>query len=500
MKPAGWSCAELHEVCTLITDGTHHSPENGPSGAFRYVTAKNIRKWGLDLSDITWVSAQVHEEIYARCPVQYEDVLYIKDGATTGLAVINSLREPFSLLSSVALLRADRKILDPGFLRYWLNSPGTVTIMTAGMTGSAIRRLVLRQIRSAELPLPPLSEQRRIADKLDATLARVGACRARLDLVPGILKRFRQAVLEAATSGRLTEDWRGEDGDAESPDWNFLRPPAAIPAGRYRRGSRSECDELPAKPCQDLPPSWRWRRVGDIADVKLGGTPSRSESRFWGGEIRWVSSGEVSNRRIHETAERITEAGLKGSNAKVNPAGTVLIAMIGEGKTRGQAALLEVEAATNQNVAALVLPPASANSVYVWFWALAAYANNRSAGRGGNQPALNGAKIRSLPIPLPPLDEQSEIVRRVEALFALADALEARYQAGRAVVDRLTPALLAKAFRGELVPQDPADEPAEALLARIRAERAAAPIAKPRRGRARSEGRVTPTPRGDRRR
>src|SRR5689334_10064772 len=151
-----WAKVRLDEVCTLITDGTHHSPPNSQRGDFRYVTAKNIKPWGLDLADITWVSAGVHEEIFARCPVEFEDILYIKDGVTTGLAALNHLKEPFSLLSSVALLKPDRRILYPAFLKHWLNSPETFARMTADMTGSAIRRLVLRQIRSASILLPSL--------------------------------------------------------------------------------------------------------------------------------------------------------------------------------------------------------------------------------------------------------------------------------------------------------------------------------------------------------
>ncbi len=153
--------------------------------------------------------------------------------------------------------------------------------------------------------------------------------------------------------------------------------------------------------------------------------------------------------------------------------------MIGEGKTRGQSAILDVDASTNQNSAALVFEVPLIEPEYVWFWALAEYEGNRGVGRGGSQPALNGAKVRAFPLPLPTRDEQREIVRRVESIFAYADRLEARYAAARAQVERLTPALLAKAFRGELVPQDPDDEPASVLLERIRAARAAAP-AKPR--------------------
>ena len=107
--PPGWAETGLPSVCKKITDGTHHSPVNLPNGEFKYVTAKNIRPWGLDLGNISYVDAATHQEIYARCPVEKGDVLYIKDGATTGLAVVNPLDEPFSMLSSVALIKPNNE-------------------------------------------------------------------------------------------------------------------------------------------------------------------------------------------------------------------------------------------------------------------------------------------------------------------------------------------------------------------------------------------------------
>ena len=105
-----WQTARLGEICAKITDGTHHSPPNHPSGAFKYITAKNIKPWGLDLTDITYVDTSTHREIYARCDVEKGDILYIKDGATTGRAALNTLDEEFSLLSSVGVLRPGPKI------------------------------------------------------------------------------------------------------------------------------------------------------------------------------------------------------------------------------------------------------------------------------------------------------------------------------------------------------------------------------------------------------
>ena len=148
--------------------------------------------------------------------------------------------------------------------------------------------------------------------------------------------------------------------------------------------------------------------------------------------------------------------------------------MYGEGKTRGQVTELGIEATINQACAAIVVDETKAKKAFVKLALQAHYLEMRDLAEGGNQPNLNLSKIKEFPLCLPSLDEQNEIVRRVEALFAYADRLEARYSVAHAQVERLTPALLAKAFRGELVPQDPNDEPASVLLERIQASHAAA--------------------------
>jgi len=131
----------------------------------------------------------------------------------------------------------------------------------------------------------------------------------------------------------------------------------------------------------------------------------------------------------------------------------VLIAMIGEGKTRGQSAILEIDACVNQNVAAIIPVSELIASRYLWYWLQARYETNRMVGSGTGPQALNCQRVRELPVNLPPLSEQLEIVRRVENLFALAERLEAKLSSARAKEDIITSASLAKAFRGELVPQ-----------------------------------------------
>jgi len=312
--------------------------------------------------------------------------------------------------------------------------------------------------RAQNIPiiLPPLAEQQRIVARVEALLTHVNATRDRLSRVPLIMKKFRQAVLAAACSGRLTEGWR-EENPNKLPACELIQQIKKIRqeqknpnvTKKLKNFQNAEFEAIQEESI-DIPDSWAWCQIQDITQVQLGGTPSRKESTYWGGEISWISSGEVANNRIRTTREKITVLGLKNSNAKLYPKGTVLIAMIGEGKTRGQSAILDIEAATNQNVAGLVFDTDKIFNEFVWLWTLSQYEKTRAVGRGGEQPALNGEKVRNLMLALPPLAEQHEIVRRVGLLFARADAFDQEVAAASRRCERLMQAVLGKAFRGEL--------------------------------------------------
>ncbi len=325
--------------------------------------------------------------------------------------------------------------------------------------------------KSMELPLAPLNEQKRIVEKLEKLLGRVEAVQARLDKIPAILKRFRQSVLAAACSGKLTTDWRGSN-PSEGIDLKSLKASLLSDASKRERTqiimSYERMDELEVP--DDLPATWTGCVIGCIGTVSNGSTPSRKIPGYWNGDIPWVSSGEVRNTFISETREKISASGFENSSTKLLPAGSVLLAMIGEGKTRGQTAVLNIQATTNQNVAAIVAPPEYISPQFLFFWLRLQYEQTRERGSGSGPQALNCERVRELPFTLPPLEEQKEIVRRVEELFKFADTVEERYKKAKAHTDKLTQSILAKAFRGELVPQDPNDEPASKVLERIKAD------------------------------
>lgn len=196
-----WETVKLKDVCEKITDGTHHSPQSFDAGEYMYVTAKNIKEYGIDLNNITYVSKDVHDEIYSRCDVRYGDVLYIKDGATTGIATVNTIEEQFSLLSSVAVLRPVAERLDARYLTYNLNSAETKAMMINNMSGNAITRLTLKKIKDAEIMICSLHEQQEIVRILDELLAKEQQITALAEAVLDEIEATKKSILAKAFRG-----------------------------------------------------------------------------------------------------------------------------------------------------------------------------------------------------------------------------------------------------------------------------------------------------------
>lgn len=293
-----------------------------------------------------------------------------------------------------------------------------------------------QDLQEVELPIAPHNEQKRIADKLDALLARVDACREKLDRIPLILKRFRQAVLAAATSGQLTEDWRDIHSTNKMALWVSLEDIAS----EFSYGSSAK-----SSPSGSVPVL----RMGNIQEGKLDWNNLVFTSDTKEIEKYQLLTGDVLFNRTNSPELVGKTAVYKGERPAIY-AGYLI-------RVRCGADLLP------DYLNYCLNSPAGRD--YCW----------RVKSDAISQSNINARKLAAFQFELPPVEEQAEIVRRTETLFAFADRLEARYKNARAQVERLTPVLLAKAFRGELVPQDPNDEPASVLLDRIRDERAAQP-------------------------
>ena len=343
-------------------------------------------------------------------------------------------------------------------------------------------------LQCLHIPVAPIAEQQRISDALDELLSDLDAGVEALQRAQAKLALYRASVLKAAVQGDLTAEWRKQHPDAEPAPVLLQRilaerrqrweqeqlrkfkaagktPPANWKA-KYKEPVAPDTTNLPP-----LPKGWCWASLGECFDVHVGATPSRSEPSYWGGKIPWVASGEVQFCRISYTRETITPAGLENTSTQINPIGSVMLNMIGEGKTRGKAGLLEIAACNNQNCAAIWVPETPIPSLYVYYWLLFRYEETRQLGSGNNQPAMNSTIVKDIPIPIAPMDELGAIVELIESQLSVIDYIETDLNAKMASSIALRQSILRHAFTGQLVPQDPNDEPASELLKRIAAER-----------------------------
>jgi type I restriction enzyme S subunit len=321
--------------------------------------------------------------------------------------------------------------------------------------GTTVSSIDFDQLAKFPMLVPPQAEQQRIVSRIEELFSEIDEGERALERVGQLVERYRQSVLKAAITGELTREWRAQHSTA----------------------SVSASD--------DLPVGWRRVTVEELCPVQTGATPKRGEARYFdNGTIPWVTSGAVNASRITEATELITRAAIDETNAKVFPAGTLIVAMYGEGKTRGKISELGIAAATNQACAALLcadLEPEVKGYLRLFFEQH--YDELRGQAAGGVQPNLNLSLIKQTVLPLPPQPEAREICNQVAIQLSQAEALRLELTRRRAAATALRQSILKAAFSGQLVPQDPRDEPASALLARLAAQAAEAPAAPRRRGR-----------------
>ena len=364
-------------------------------------------------------------------------------------AVARGLTNGMGFGSSEFFVLRSRGAVTPQYLFHFVRQQNFRDKGAAHMNGAVGQaRVPADFLRAVELPVSPLPEQHRIVEKVEVLLEQVNRAKERLDRVPLILKRFRQAVLAAACSGELT--------------------------------SESELD------------AWEMLTIGSVAWVGTGSTPLRTNSSFYSRNgTPWITSAATALPFVTHAEEFVTDEAINVHRLKKYPIGTLLVAMYGEGKTRGQVSELAIEATINQAMAAIVVDGKRANREFVKLHLQGNYLQMRSLSEGGNQPNLNLSKIKNFPLYLPSLQSQKRIVARVQAFMALADTIERRVQAATARANKLPQAILSKAFSGELVPTEAelarlegrTYETAEELLKRVTALGSDAPSNRKGRGR-----------------
>lgn len=421
--PQGWVEAPLGDVCTLLNGRAYKREELLDHGKYPVLRVGNFftsDKWyfsDLELGENKYCNDG--DLLYA-WSVSFGPRLWV------GGKVIFHYH--------IWRVEPENEVLNKDFLFHWFRwdkenikaDHGTGTTMIHVTKGDMEDRLLL---------LPPLAEQRRIVAKLDALTARLDRARAELDRVPVLAERLRVNVLREVFAKRETE----------------------------------------------LPTGWSMRRIDEVGDVQLG--RQRSPKDHNGPHMRpYLRSANITWKGWDlSDVKEMNFAPEEFETFRLLPGDVLLNEGSGSAKEVGKPAIWrgEIAEACFQNTLLRVRPKAYSSELLRYGFLYLALSGQFIANtKGVNIIHIGKAGLAKTTLPLPPADQQGGIVSDIDAAFARADRLEAEAARARALLDRLEAAILARAFRGELVPQDPADEPASVLLDRIRAARAAAPKAK----------------------
>lgn len=363
--PAEWEVKRLDEIAVKIQDGTHFSPTIYEDGDNLYITSKNVKNGYVDLTKRTYVKMEDHQNIYKRCDTKKGDILLTKDG-TIGQACINPFDEEISLLSSVAFIRLDNCEFDNRYaLQYILSADGQKEIEKV-IAGQALKRITLHKIKSLEIKIPPLPEQQRIADVLGVWDQGI---ELQAKLVESLQKRKR-ALMQQLLTGK--------------------------------------------KRLKGFDQAWKKVKLGEIADMKSGGTPSSNNKSYYDGNIPWVVIADITkaNKYIYRTEKLITQDGLTNSSAKILPINTVLYAMYA---SIGKTAISKVPLATNQAILGITPLKDKLLSEYLYYILDNIEGNVKLLGQSGTQSNLNKEMVKDFNFVIPSLPEQQAIAEILTA-------------------------------------------------------------------------------------
>ena len=406
--PEGWEVMQLGEVCKTTSGGTpNRKNKSNFEGKIPWVKSGELDK-GLILD----TEEKISEEAIANSSAKIfpkGTLLIALYGATIGKLSFLGI-DAATNQAVCGIFKSDA--IEPQFLYYYLFFQKRSLIKQA--IGGAQPNISQGILKSLPIPLPPLAEQERIVAKIEALFSELDAGKQEAEKALQQLKVYRQAVLKWAFEGRLTNE-HVVDGE--------------------------------------LPEGWEWVTIEDVAKVGTGATPLKSKKDYYdGGCIAWVTSGALNDDFVQEASAYVTEKALKETNLSIYPKGTLLLAMYGEGKTRGKCSELAINATTNQAIAAIHFEQHEESiRPFLKYFLLKNYNEIRMLSSGGVQTNLNLGIVKKTRLPFPPLQEQHRIVQEIEARLSVCDEIERTLAQSLQQAEALRQSILKKAFEGKLL-------------------------------------------------
>ena len=405
LLPKGWVWTILPELCIIpITDGTHQTPTyTDKEHGIPFISSKDVTGQRINWDNVKYITKELHEELYRRIAPQKDDILLAKNG-TTGVAAIVEDSRVFDIYVTLAVIRPSQNIY-PRYLYQVINSNFCKEQFNNHLTGIGLPNLHLVDIKKTIIPLPPFAEQQRIVAEIEKWFALIDEIEHSKTDLQSVIKQSKSKILDLAIHGKLVPQDPNDEPAIEllkriNPDFT------PRDNGHYT--------QLPF----ERPQNWCWTTLGKIGKWQSGCTPNRLNKDYYNGNIPWLKTGDLNDGYITHIPESITEKALNETSVKLNPTGSVLIAMYGA--TIGKIGILTFPATTNQACCACEVFN-GIDKEFLFLFLLSHREEFVKMGGGGAQPNISKEKIINTYIPLPPFAEQKRIVNTVNVLFTKLD-------------------------------------------------------------------------------
>lgn len=453
--PNDWQNVRLEDIAEEISYG-YTAKAQAKGGGVQMLRITDIQNGRVDWVSVPFCDITSDSAARAKYSLRPGDLVFARTGATTGKSFL--IRDtPNAVFASYLIRVRPSSKVDPAFLYHFFQSRDYWEQISDNVAGSAQPNCNASKLAQLDLPLPSVAEQQRIVAKLEEVLGRVRGCQERLDKVPKILKRFRQSVLATACSGRLTADWREQHDHLAKID-------ATIECIHKRRGKTANSpaqsarvkgiyQEIEEGDAGELPESWRFVRLSKLCNSFDYGTSAKSQPS---GDIPVLRMGNIQNGEIDWTDLVYTSDSREIANYLLKP-NTVLFNRTNSPELVGKTAIYRGERpAIFAGYLIRANPELELDAEYLNLCLNTANAKEFCMSvktDGVSQSNINAQKLGAFELPFCSIEEQREIVKRVGTLFAQADRIAAVLDRARSKVSGMTPSLLAKAFKGELVSQ-----------------------------------------------
>jgi type I restriction enzyme, S subunit len=495
MLPPGWALATVGDLAEYVNRGK--APSYTDNSGIPIINQRCVRWGGVDFQHLKFTTVESFNKTDARQRLRDGDVLWNSTGTGTigRAAVFQSASEypNITVDTHVTIIRPSN--YHPTLLRHWIFSDFVQKKLDRLQAGSTNQvELSRAAVLGAEIAMPPLAEQHRIVAKIEELFGEIEAGEQELGKAREGLEVYRRAVLKAAVTGELTREWREKNAPNETgadllkrvlaerrvawerAELAKLKTNGRIPSGGAWRSRYVEPSPLNPTKLPDLPRGWTWaslKQLGDFGRGKSRHRP-RNDPTLYGGAYPFLQTGDVrrSGGQITEYEQTYNDRGL--AQSRLWPAGTVCITIAANIAASG---ILTFDACFPDSVVGLV-PQNQNMGQYIEFFVRTARDRLDRFAPATAQKNINLETLESLCIPLPPSAELVEIVQQVSSQLDMAADADREITLDLNSGSRLRQSILAAAFSGKLVPQDPADEPASMLLERLKAAQAEASASK----------------------